>query len=382
MYRFYVPKKGFHFYTASADERDQIQRTLAGTYVYEGVGYYVLKPQQATTNSALPHSGLGVNQCHEQQGSSFVACSSSGALALSAQQDGHRAAINAMRFGQVRGRPTTECVRDEVTGLVWEGKTASGYFGGNESFTQLGNGEFDDVYTYVQLANVIARCGFYDWRLPTRAELLTIVNFGSSVRLDPTWFPNQPYWGGAYRTAQSVSELSGYWWVVDSMGFSRSNASLGIDHLPVRLVRGDPSVANRFTVSSEAYPGDAAGNVVSDANTGMRWRRCVEGQVWTGSACAGTPTFLDHGSSLALSSSLSGWRVPNVKELGSLIDLARPVGGLIDASLFPSAPAGWYWSSTPHTDPSWALLIDFAHGNVQAVGRDIPLYVRLVRALP
>ena len=56
LYRFYVPKKGFHFYTASADERDQIQRNLAGTYVYEGVGYYVLKPQQGTVNPALPHT--------------------------------------------------------------------------------------------------------------------------------------------------------------------------------------------------------------------------------------------------------------------------------------------------------------------------------------
>ena len=287
-----------------------------------------------------------------------------------------------MRFGLVRGRPATECVRDEVTGLVWEGKTPSGYFGGSEGFTQLGNGEIEDVYTYVQVVNAIARCGYYDWRLPTRAELMTIVNYGSQVRLEPIWFPNQPYWGGAYRASDVNLVDLGYRWVVDADGFSRSNMSLAFNRTPVRLVRGQLSVGTRFSFSSVSYPGDAANNLVTDGTTGLQWRRCVEGQTWTGSGCSGTPAWFDHPSGLAHAHSLSGWRVPNVKELNSLIDLAQQGSVRINTSVFPSTPANQHWSSTPHTDPSYAISVDFAWGDVGTVSRSAPMTVRLVRLAP
>jgi len=41
LYRFYNFKKGFHFYTASDAERDNVINNLSGTYRYEGVAYNV-----------------------------------------------------------------------------------------------------------------------------------------------------------------------------------------------------------------------------------------------------------------------------------------------------------------------------------------------------
>lgn len=41
LYRFYHKQKGFHFYTASDSERDNVINTLSSVYQYEGVAYGV-----------------------------------------------------------------------------------------------------------------------------------------------------------------------------------------------------------------------------------------------------------------------------------------------------------------------------------------------------
>jgi hypothetical protein len=57
----------------------------------------------------------------------------------------------------------------------------------------------------------------------------------------------------------------------------------------------------------------------------------------------------------------TGWRLPTVKELQTLVDdsVASP-GPTIDAGFFPGTPAGLFWSSTS-TFGSW--LVDFSTGN-------------------
>jgi N-acetylmuramoyl-L-alanine amidase len=49
VYRFFNFKKGFHFYTASAVERDNVIATLGRIYSYEGVAFYV-------TSAPMPES--------------------------------------------------------------------------------------------------------------------------------------------------------------------------------------------------------------------------------------------------------------------------------------------------------------------------------------
>ena len=106
----------------------------------------------------------------------------------------------------------TECVKDNSTGLVWEGKTASPAttrlgtstytnFDGTGNGQKLGGGNADPATEINVIGNSIgyktsvnnsAVCGYTDWRLPTRDELLRIVETGQAAlpTIDTTWFPN------------------------------------------------------------------------------------------------------------------------------------------------------------------------------------------------
>ena len=109
-----------------------------------------------------------------------------------------------------------ECVLDNSTGLIWEGKTAS------PATSRLGTStytNFDSTSTgqktdgsnpiqaeinastnsigYVNSVNASGLCGYTDWRLPTKEELYGIVVSGPSPTINTTWFPNTQayfYW--------------------------------------------------------------------------------------------------------------------------------------------------------------------------------------------
>ena len=117
----------------------------------------------------------------------------------------------------------TECVKDNLTGLVWEGKTASGSRLGTSTYTNYDstssaqkpsgatyvNPNQTDVDNgnnsigYKNAVNASALCGFTDWRLPTKDELLGIVDTSqaSAPKINSTWFPNTPltvyYWSSS-----------------------------------------------------------------------------------------------------------------------------------------------------------------------------------------
>ena len=106
----------------------------------------------------------------------------------------------------------TECVKDNSTGLVWEGKTASPATSrlGTSTYTnydstssaQKWNGsayvnptqaEIDastNSIGYKNSVNASALCGYTDWRLPTKEELQGILASSGNPRIDTTWFPN------------------------------------------------------------------------------------------------------------------------------------------------------------------------------------------------
>lgn len=156
----------------------------------------------------LPHTGVTASVCHQAGTYVLVSCTSSAAISLNSQQDGMRTSVNPMSYSQVTHNGATygkeECVKDNVTGLMWEGKTASGLRGGSNTYTNYHrdfydpNNEMDaatNAYGYVAAVNRAGLCGYSDWRLPTVDELHGIANYGAFVSL--TWFPNtlaQPYW--------------------------------------------------------------------------------------------------------------------------------------------------------------------------------------------
>lgn len=100
-----------------------------------------------------------------------------------------------------------DCVRDNVTGLIWEAKTDDNglhdknwtytWFepdnskNGGKAGTQNGGscaGSACDTYSYVQAVNAQGWCGANDWRMPRRQELLSIADLHRVPAIDVSYF--------------------------------------------------------------------------------------------------------------------------------------------------------------------------------------------------
>jgi len=154
------------------------------------------------------------------------------------------------------------CVRDNVTGLIWEIKTdraapdlhhsgwtyswyePDGSLNGGDAGTSDGTNDcFDsarcDTDKYVDDVNARNICGETadDWRLPTRAELVSILHYGADAPpyIDLHYFPNTliPL---AYWTSSSLAKHPGNAWNIrfDDHMYATDK---GTDY-QVRLVRG------------------------------------------------------------------------------------------------------------------------------------------------
>jgi hypothetical protein len=122
------------------------------------------------------------------------------------------------------------------------------------------------------------------------------------------------------------------------------------------------------------------GAEVTDQSTGLVWARCSAGQAWDDTTCTGTASRQNHQSSLQLAQATTGWRLPTVKELASLVDRGCN-GPAIDTVAFPNTPNYTYWSATPEVRYAQAWSVDFAAGYVdRGFGRTFAGAVRLVRA--
>ena len=148
----------------------------------------------------------------------------------------------------------TECVRDNASGLIWQGQTAAGtglrandqYKTNYDSTTALQKwrgtnsgpgGALDPVNDFIAptLAEVNAStnsigfknavnatnlCGSGAWRLPTKDELIGIVKPTEYPTIDNAWFPNTMDW--YYWTS---SPLAGYAHIARSVHFFDGYAS-------------------------------------------------------------------------------------------------------------------------------------------------------------
>ena len=62
---------------------------------------------------------------------------------------------------------------------------------------------------------------------------------------------------------------------------------------------------------------------VKDSQTGLIWQRCSLGQTWSGTSCTGTAATYNWVNTLQTAKNMGNdWRVPNVKELDSLVEEA------------------------------------------------------------
>ena len=129
------------------------------------------------------------------------------------------------------------------------------------------------------------------------------------------------------------------------------------------------------------YTVQAGGAEVLDTQTGLIWQRCSLGQSWNGATCAGSAGVYTWQSALQAARDLgNGWRVPNFKELQSLVEEAC-YSPAINETLFPATTSNWYWTSSPYAYyGDSALIVYFGDGDAGANDKRNNGYVRVVRS--
>lgn len=146
------------------------------------------------------------------------------------------------------------CTRDNLTGLVWEVKTSSGLRSKNHSYTWYSSDSASnggsagtvsagtcatigrcDTEKFVADVNTPGLCGANNWRMPSKEELLSIVDYARTApAIDPSYFPNtlaSTYWSAsAY-----AYNPNNAWYVYFETGVGNYNSK--VNWYQVRLVR-------------------------------------------------------------------------------------------------------------------------------------------------
>jgi hypothetical protein len=131
--------------------------------------------------------------------------------------------------------------------------------------------------------------------------------------------------------------------------------------------------ANCFTVTG-------SGKTVTDAVTGLTWRKCAVGRY--GKSCEyGASTRAQQKDSQAFCKKLgTGWRLPTIAELLTIVNFSG-ANPSIDPAAFPNTPPMGFWSSSVFIGgPSTLWQVDFRDGSATAVLPSEDNAVRCVRS--
>lgn len=281
-------------------------------------------------------------------------------------------------------------VTDEATGLVWL----------QDADCLSGPIVLDELITQVQALEA-PDCGLTDgsqagdWRLPNVNELITLVDYGTSSPALPPGHPFANVRNAYYASSTAVVQSNGTYGGLAHVRLFNSQVTAGsIDG--VLLVRGGgstsvPATGDQacwdYTVST-ATTKPCAGSgqdgerqagaswpsprftsngdgTVTDRLTQLVWLRdpnCL-GEITWDQALAGAQTLADGHVACNLNdgSSAGDWRLPNVRELLSMLAYIPRQWDYRPGFPFPSMPTDPFWTSTSFLDdPSKAwTLFDF-----------------------
>ncbi len=176
------------------------------------------------------------------------------------------------------------------TGLLWD-RCAWGQTGANCESGSAGTYTWDDAQQQAVIANQQAYKGYSDWRLPTKRELQSLVEYQCySPAINTTAFPATPsnlFWSSSLLAYRSQNR-----WGVH---FNNGDDSTYLPYKPyhVRLVRGgqsfnlfpdqSPQSCNAGATALDAEFDIHADGTTTHARTGLIWDRCAWGQ--TGTQC-------------------------------------------------------------------------------------------------
>lgn len=249
-------------------------------------------------------------------------------------------------------------VTDNVTGLVW----------------QQDMGQKSTLVDALKKVKSVKLGGYSDWRVPTIKELYSLIQFSGSVKGDKALYPfidtkyfNQPI-GNTNANEREIDAQT--WSSTEYVGKTMKNDDtvFGVNFVDGRI-KGYPKYNPRTSEPNKMYFRFVRGNTdygknnfvenadgtVSDKATGLMWRQADsnKGLNWQQALqYAQNSTFGGY----------SDWRLPNAKELQSIVDYTRSPETSNSAAIDPIFKATsikneagekdypYYWSSTTHLD--------------------------------
>jgi len=202
-------------------------------------------------------------------------------------------------------------VTDNVTGLLWQKQ--------DDAFPR------SKLEAAAYCANLpLADSRYSGWRLPTAFELISIMDYGrTDPAIDTAFFSVEPFY--SYWTSIPTADKTNAWAI-----YSNGQVSYGGYLNYARCVRGTQISPPVFT--------DNADGTVTDAATALMWQKQDDGaaRIWD--------VALSYCEGLSLAGH-SDWRLPNIKELYSIVDASK-ISPAIDTNYFPGTLSANYWSST------------------------------------
>jgi hypothetical protein len=249
-------------------------------------------------------------------------------------------------------------VTDLVTGLMWQK-------------TPLNNVSYADA---VAGADDATTGGHADWRLPTIKELYSLIDFSGytgQTAADSTPYLNDDVFDFAYGDESAGERFMDvqYWSATEYVGTTMNGnaTTFGVNFADGRIkgypnqdklgevlyVRGNPDYGvNRFA--------DNGDGTITDTATGLTWLQADSGQAMTWEEALAWAESLTAGGS-------GDWRLPNAKELQSLVDYTRapdptvptadtvgpaidPVFSLTNIGTAADPDYPYLWTSTTHVE--------------------------------
>jgi hypothetical protein len=251
-------------------------------------------------------------------------------------------------------------VTDTVTGLIWQ-QTAS-----TSVMNQTDAIKYSAMLSLPGINSV--------WRLPTVKELLTLADYSiptGSLRMNSVFVgvAGNGYWPSTLIAGTS----SAYLYITSSGGLNLVSPSVS-NHArcvacsvpPVTGLLALWNQAGGTYADSTNQPGrySVSNGIVTDTLTGLQWQQNASATAmnWGDAAtyCANQTT-----------GGLSGWRVPNIGELGTLVDYTINAAPHVNTNAFLSAPVANLWSITSdlgNTGNSWSIfLADYGYSASETI---------------
>lgn len=221
---------------------------------------------------------------------------------------------------------------------------------------------FDFAYTWKEANGLVdemnrsAAAGRHDWRLPSRRELFSILSHQHINPALPRAHPFVDVFPGYYWTATPCARLSEQVWYIHLGGarvYRGMKNGAGLVWPVAGPQWGEGLRGERFRIKRR---------IVHDGWTDLYWTRTAR----LGAAAVSWEAALSGAAALRSENfgGLRQWRLPNIRELESLVDLTRHSPALPADHPFEDVPEGCWSSTTSVYEPRYAWVLYWRDGAV------------------